>query len=141
MPIGIYYILRGHDVVETDNMLEAGQLMSDVKARTVRKTPFKKTRKFAECEVSTVFLTIDHNFRDEGPPIVFETLVQGGPLDDWMRRYATWEDAEEGHAETVELVRRAYQGKKPRRTSAVVKKFERTTWHERLLKGGPLDDD
>lgn len=60
-------------------------------------------------EVSTVFLGIDHQFGD-GPPLLFETMVFGGDLDEEMDRYSTWEDAEHGHAAMVERVR----GKKPR---------------------------
>lgn len=31
--------------------------------------------------VSTVFLGIDHRICGDGPPVLFETLVLGGPLD------------------------------------------------------------
>lgn len=74
-------------------------------------------------EVSTVFLGVDHNFYGEGPPILFETMVFY-KLDKpvitklpWRKepsvritgtglqvRYATWEEAEEGHARVVALV-------------------------------------
>lgn len=40
---------------------------------------------------------------------IFETLVIGGPLDDKMKRYSTWEEAEAGHAAMVEQVRGASQ--------------------------------
>jgi hypothetical protein len=51
--------------------------------------------------VSTVWLGINHNFRGEGPPIIFETLVffEDGNQD-IMYRYATLEDAKAGH-ETI----------------------------------------
>jgi hypothetical protein len=54
-----------------------------------------------EIHVSTVFLGINHNFRGEGPPIVFETMVFGGAFDRQQRRYATWEEAEWGHIEIL----------------------------------------
>jgi len=60
--------------------------------------------------ISTVFLGIDHNFRHEGPPILFETLVFGAELpdlDESMWRYSTWAEAERMHAEIVELVQSA----------------------------------
>jgi hypothetical protein len=72
--------------------------------------------------VSTVFLSMDHGFSDEGPPIVFETLVFGlppdHPLRDYMRRYSTAADARRGHAEIVKLVGKAIRetvlkGKRP----------------------------
>jgi len=48
--------------------------------------------------VSTVFLGLDHCFTPDGPPLIFETLVFGGPHDGEMDRYSTWEEAEQGHA-------------------------------------------
>ncbi len=54
--------------------------------------------------VSTVFLTFDHSFSDEGPPLLFETMVfdaDDDALDDLTRRYSTWEQAVAGHEEVV----------------------------------------
>ena len=53
--------------------------------------------------VSTVFLGMDHQFGD-GPPMVFETLVFGGPFADEMDRYSTLDEAKAGHAAMVEKV-------------------------------------
>jgi hypothetical protein len=53
--------------------------------------------------VSTVFLALDHGWGD-GPPILFESMVfadDESHEDIEMRRYSTWEEAEEGHAELV----------------------------------------
>jgi hypothetical protein len=58
-------------------------------------------------EVSTVFLGLDHNFRDEGPPILFETMIFGETDDDPVGRqwrYATWAEAELGHMAIVETL-------------------------------------
>ena len=57
-------------------------------------------------EVSTVFLGLDHNF-GEGPPILYETMVFGGPLDHEEDRYSTAEEAKKGHEAMVERVRGA----------------------------------
>ena len=46
--------------------------------------------------VSTVFLGLDHNYGD-GPPLIFETMIFGGPLDQWQDRYSTEEEAKLGH--------------------------------------------
>jgi hypothetical protein len=53
--------------------------------------------------VSTVLLGIDHNFGLGGPPIIFETMVFGpeGMGEQDMDRYATKEQAREGHARMV----------------------------------------
>lgn len=53
--------------------------------------------------VSTVFLGIDHNYGPEGPPILFETMIFGGPHNNYQRRYCTWDEAEQGHAQACEL--------------------------------------
>ena len=56
--------------------------------------------------VSTVFLGLDHNWSNEGPPIVFETMIFNGVYDQkgqW--RYATWDEAVEGHERTVNMVK------------------------------------
>ena len=50
--------------------------------------------------VSTVFLGINHNFRG-GDPILFETMIFGGPLNDEQWRYATYAEAERGHQEAI----------------------------------------
>lgn len=49
-----------------------------------------------DIRVSTVFRGIDHQF-DNGPPLLFETLISGGPLDGEIERYSIWEQAAEGH--------------------------------------------
>ena len=41
----------------------------------------------------------------EGPPILFETLVFGGPLDGEMDRYSSWDDAQVGHEMMVKRAR------------------------------------
>ena len=55
--------------------------------------------------VSTVFLGLDHGYNENGPPILFETLVFNGPLRDEMDRCATWDEAEAMHLAMVERVR------------------------------------
>lgn len=47
--------------------------------------------------VSTVFLGLDHAW-DGGPPLIFETMIFGGPLDGEQDRYSTWDEAAKGHA-------------------------------------------
>jgi hypothetical protein len=55
--------------------------------------------------VSTVFLGLDHNFSERGPPLVFETMTfdDYGSTDCW--RYATWDQALAGHERAVANVR------------------------------------
>lgn len=55
--------------------------------------------------VSTVFLGLDHAIPSlhGNTPILFETMIMGGPNDGYQERYATWEQAEAGHARIVKI--------------------------------------
>lgn len=54
-------------------------------------------------DVSTVFLGLDHSFGDGPPPILWETMIFGGPHDDYSERYASYDDAVVGHAKACEI--------------------------------------
>lgn len=58
--------------------------------------------------VSTVFLGMDHNFWGEGPPILFETMVFRDGHGDEQRRYATWQEAYDGHYEMVKAMKKGH---------------------------------
>ncbi len=91
-----YYILEGRIPVRAPSMLEGAEWLSDnLDARIVARTTV------GESEVSTVFLGIDHNWED-GPPLLFETLVFDGPMAGVMERCSTWVEAEDMHHRMVE---------------------------------------
>lgn len=50
-----------------------------------------------DVKVSTVFLSIDHNWGD-GPPVLWETMIFGGKHDQYQERYTSRAAALEGHA-------------------------------------------
>ena len=57
-------------------------------------------------KISTVFMGLDHNFRFDGPPILFETMIFGDiedTGDQW--RCSTWMQAEAMHQKACDLVR------------------------------------
>lgn len=56
--------------------------------------------------VSTVFLGLDHGYGG-GLPILFETMVFGGKLDENQWRYSTYQEAVEGHARVLREVKEA----------------------------------
>lgn len=58
-----------------------------------------------DVRVSTVFLGIDHNFSDDGPPLFWETMIFGGPNDQYQDRYSSRADALLGHAKALELAK------------------------------------
>jgi hypothetical protein len=53
--------------------------------------------------ISTVFLGIDHGW-GSGPPILWETMIFHGPLDQTQERYTSRADALAGHARWVNAV-------------------------------------
>jgi hypothetical protein len=57
-----------------------------------------------EVQISTVWVGLDYNFSGVGPPLIFETMIFGGPLDQEQWRYSTEQEAREGHKRAVELV-------------------------------------
>lgn len=109
-----YWVLDSeHNPVEVLTMEEWGKFIDKNKNRRVAKTDISY-----KISVSTVFLGIDHNFTDEGPPILFETMVFGEPRyvemfgaeriireDLYMDRYATWDEAVRGHKKVVALLK------------------------------------
>lgn len=95
------YILDGHNAVPVDDLLEWGKWMQTAKRHVAQDEPLPGVR------VSTVFLGLDHRFSSDGPPLIFETMVFGGELDQEQERYSTWDEAERGHAAILEKVKAA----------------------------------
>jgi len=84
------YILEGHEAIECNDLMKWSAWFETADRHVA------KTKITDEISVSTVFLALDHSFGG-GPPMLFETMVFGGPLDGQMERYRTWEFAELGH--------------------------------------------
>jgi hypothetical protein len=98
-----YYILVGHAPMAVDMMTWA-KMFENPAHRRVAETAIGD-----KCSVSTIFLGLDHNWRGVGDPVLFETMIFGGPLDAHSWRYTTWNEAERGHAEAVEQASKAAQ--------------------------------
>lgn len=99
----MHYRLDDHTPVPCSSA-EAAALLANDEARRVaiwRLLDHKTSDQ--TCAVSTVFLVIDHAW--QGPPLLFETMVFGGPFDGTQERYSTWERAAVGHQAAVALVR------------------------------------
>lgn len=92
-----FYILDGKTPVPATLIEWAKWLEESGSARCVRLTDIDE-----ETHVSTVFLGLNYRYR-EGPPLVFETLIFGGPKDGYGDRSSTWEEAEESHKRAVAL--------------------------------------
>jgi hypothetical protein len=103
-----HQLIRVSDVLTWGKHFEEGE-------RVVEQTGYRKYEwedgpygrmpvHVAGIEVSTVFLGLDHRFFGDGPPLVFETMVFGGPLNGEMERYGSWAAAEAGHKRWVAKV-------------------------------------
>ena len=57
-----------------------------------------------EAEVSTVFLGLDHAF-DDGPPVLWETMIFGGEHSEDQWRYTSEQAARVGHERIVQALR------------------------------------
>jgi len=100
MNVPRYYILNDQNVaVLVDLYTWARWFEANDNHRIVQKTDLA-----GGVLVSTVFLGLDHAFTEDEPRKIFETLVFGGPHDGEMDRYATWAQAEAGHAAMVQKV-------------------------------------
>lgn len=65
-----------------------------------------KQEQVGDSKVSTVFLGLDHSFKDDGPPVLWETMVFGGWLNHEMDRCSgSREQAEAMHQRMVERVK------------------------------------
>jgi hypothetical protein len=104
-----YYILNGHMPVAVDMWTWTAALENRrVVMRATGNDPFRvaRTEINDKCFVSTVFLGLDHNW-GRGEPLLFETMIFGGPLDQDQWRYSTWDEAERGHEEVMTEARKA----------------------------------
>jgi hypothetical protein len=89
----MYYICVGddHTVVKAD-LYTWGHWFENNENRIVGKDYIGD-----DVLVSTVCIGFDHRHFGNGPPLILETMIFGGPLDREMWRYSTWDDAEIGH--------------------------------------------
>jgi hypothetical protein len=76
--------------------------------RVIRSNTFLQDWKGAlvEIRVSTVFLGIDHGWSPDEPPVVFETMIFGGPESEYQERYSTEAEAIEGHEKALQIAGR-----------------------------------
>jgi len=95
------YILDGRNPIPCADFMTRARWF-ETSDRQVAKTDFGDVR------VSTVFLGLDRSF-GQGPPLLFETMIFGGPFDQdkYQERCSTWEEAEAQHAEAVEVARQS----------------------------------
>jgi hypothetical protein len=93
-----HYILKGKEPVQVYDLLEWAKWSGHAD------TTVKRTVLPDGVIISTVFTGTDTNVSNAFPPMVFETIIEGGEHDMYQKRYSTWEEAEKGHEEAIRLV-------------------------------------
>lgn len=98
-----FWILdENHKPITVSSIMEWGMWFE---AERGKNRIVKQTELEGDILVSTVFLGIDHGFNfgdeDDNVPILFETMIFGGELNDFQERYPTWEGAVIGHDAAV----------------------------------------
>lgn len=95
------YILEGTNFRKSRNAMEWAKYMETASTDPYHRhvgRDFFYINDVEYCNLSTVFLGIDHNYANSGVPILFESMIfGGGDLDESMERYPTWETAASGH--------------------------------------------
>ena len=93
-----YYILQDKEPIQVSLLEWAMWLDNTFHERIVDKDLVNGKK------VSTVFLGLDHSYEKDQIHI-FETMVFEGRNDIYCERYATWEQAEEGHQRAIQWVK------------------------------------
>lgn len=101
-----YYVLDSDDHAVAVDFMTWAKWFEDIGNRIVDYTEIT-----SDVHVSTVFLGLDHRFGGDGPPILFETMIFGGELDDAQLRYSSWDDAATGHKVIVAKLRAKQKAK------------------------------
>jgi len=102
------YILEGHTPVQEPDLMKWERWFETAERRVAltEKNGIRLlhylSKRFEPVRISTVFLGINHQFFGEGKPLLFETMVFGGPFDGQIEQCSTWEQAERQHKEMVE---------------------------------------
>jgi hypothetical protein len=103
--MGRYYILCEGKVVEEPDHSKWSQWYE----KSYNKVRCVASTKVQFGTVETTFLAMNMTLAQEGPPLLFETRVKGGWLDDEWKRYPTLDEAKAGHEAFVARIRAAEQ--------------------------------
>lgn len=97
----MFYVLDDEKNVVPCDLKTWSEMFEDISRRRVAET------EIGDYWVSTVLLGLTHDFGDNGEPLIFETMVFAGKdaREDYCTRYATWDEALEGHEKATQWVR------------------------------------
>lgn len=100
-----YTLDENNNTVECSNIFEAEQFFENDR-RIVKQS------NVSGCFVSTVFLVINHNFSNDGEPVLFETMIftkrrsAFKRLDQYQWRYTSYNSALKNHYYIVNQIQR-----------------------------------
>lgn len=93
-----FYILDGKKPVPVYNVVDWASWFENADRKVALDTIDGRT-------ISTVFLGLDHSFHSSRP-LLFETMIfSADRLDEYQERYATWQEAEQGHQRAVDMAK------------------------------------
>lgn len=98
------YILKNRTIYPCDDLMLWAAWMEE-NERHIGDTQVDDIR------ISTVFLGLDHSFVDNAVPILFETMLFGGPIDQDCNRYEDIESAESGHETAISCAKEIIEAK------------------------------
>ena len=101
LPLGLYVLDEHGEPVPCDDVITWGHWYATAERHVAH--DMDEGQGADRVRVSTVFLGLDHSF-GSGPPVLWESMVFGGPLDGEQQRYTSRADALRGHAEMCALV-------------------------------------
>jgi len=94
-----YILVDGEPVYEPELLTWARWFETSAKERIVAQDTIGDTL------VSTVFLGINHSLITGAPPILYETMIFGGPHDQYQKRSSTRAGALDRHNHAVALAK------------------------------------
>ena len=102
MPMHHYILNAAGDPVPCDDLLTWAQWFETVDNRRIAQDRNEGPGS-PDVRVSTVFLGLDHQWGN-GPPVLWETMVFGGPHDGLQERYTSRAAALQGHQDICRQV-------------------------------------
>lgn len=91
------YILKNKKAIPCNDVIKWAKQFEKSDRRVAKDT-------VGDAYISTVFSGLDHSFNND-IPLLFETMVFGGKLDQEIDRYSTWKEAEIGHKKMIDKVK------------------------------------
>lgn len=103
----LYILDENGNPLRTESIQEWGAFFEDRNKRRVALDVFEQDGQ--DITVSTVFLGMDHSWSPKPhDPVLWETMIFGGPRSEWQDRYTSKGAALEGHQRAVLLAKLPY---------------------------------